>query len=58
MRQPRLKLQRPTPKPGEAAALVYKNSWDCFKKTLRYEGVTGLYRGIVPQMIGVAPEKA
>ncbi|PIO32883.1 hypothetical protein AB205_0079460, partial [Aquarana catesbeiana] len=25
--------------------LVYKNSFDCFKKVLRYEGFFGLYRG-------------
>jgi len=37
---------------------IYKNSWDCFMKVVRGEGVRGLYRGIVPQLIGVAPEKA
>ncbi|XP_045447001.1 calcium-binding mitochondrial carrier protein Aralar1 [Melitaea cinxia] len=40
---------------GEVA---YRNSWDCFKKVVRHEGVFGLYRGLVPQLIGVAPEKA
>ena len=25
--------------------LLYKNSFDCFKKVVRYEGVLGLYRG-------------
>jgi solute carrier family 25 (mitochondrial aspartate/glutamate transporter), member 12/13 len=38
--------------------LAYRNSIDCFKKVIRHEGVLGLYRGIVPQLIGVAPEKA
>ncbi|CAO3672716.1 unnamed protein product [Rhizopus stolonifer] len=38
--------------------LLYKNSLDCFKKVLRNEGFTGLYRGLGPQLIGVAPEKA
>ena len=38
--------------------LLYKNSFDCFKKVLRHEGLTGLYRGLVPQLMGVAPEKA
>eukprot|EP00073_Rattus_norvegicus_P035307 XP_008760194.1 PREDICTED: calcium-binding mitochondrial carrier protein Aralar1 isoform X1 [Rattus norvegicus] len=38
--------------------LMYKNSFDCFKKVLRYEGFFGLYRGLIPQLIGVAPEKA
>ncbi|XP_074652163.1 electrogenic aspartate/glutamate antiporter SLC25A12, mitochondrial-like isoform X2 [Tubulanus polymorphus] len=38
--------------------LMYKNSFDCFKKVIRYEGVFGLYRGLPPQLVGVAPEKA
>ncbi|XP_078460817.1 electrogenic aspartate/glutamate antiporter SLC25A12, mitochondrial-like isoform X2 [Lampetra planeri] len=38
--------------------LMYKNSFDCFKKVVRYEGIIGLYRGLLPQLIGVAPEKA
>ncbi|KAI5107193.1 calcium-binding mitochondrial carrier protein Aralar1 [Silurus meridionalis] len=38
--------------------LMYKNSFDCAKKVLRYEGLFGFYRGLLPQLIGVAPEKA
>lgn len=38
--------------------LMYRNSWDCCRKVIRHEGVLGLYRGIVPQLMGVAPEKA
>jgi solute carrier family 25 aspartate/glutamate transporter 12/13 len=38
--------------------LMYRNSFDCFKKVLRHEGFSGLYRGLVPQLMGVAPEKA
>jgi hypothetical protein len=38
--------------------LAYRNSMDCFKKVIRHEGVLGLYRGLVPQLLGVAPEKA
>lgn len=38
--------------------IAYRNSIDCFKKVIRHEGVLGLYRGLVPQLIGVAPEKA
>ena len=41
-----------------ADEVLYKNSWDCFKKVLKFEGVRGLYRGLLPQMCGVAPEKA
>ncbi|GLV42105.1 aralar1 [Carabus blaptoides fortunei] len=38
--------------------LMYRNSFDCFKKVVRHEGLFGLYRGLVPQLMGVAPEKA
>lgn len=38
--------------------VLYKHSWDCFTKVIRNEGFTGLYRGLVPQLVGVAPEKA
>ncbi|KDR85744.1 hypothetical protein GALMADRAFT_234804 [Galerina marginata CBS 339.88] len=38
--------------------LLYKNSIDCAKKIFRNEGFTGFYRGLGPQLIGVAPEKA
>lgn len=38
--------------------LMYTNSFDCFKKVMRHEGPSGLYRGLVPQLMGVAPEKA
>lgn len=38
--------------------LAYRNSIDCFKKVIRHEGLVGLYRGLVPQLLGVAPEKA
>lgn len=38
--------------------LMYRNSIDCFKKVIRHEGIFGLYRGLVPQLMGVAPEKA
>ncbi|XP_043276553.1 calcium-binding mitochondrial carrier protein Aralar1 isoform X2 [Venturia canescens] len=38
--------------------LMYRNSYDCFKKVIRHEGVFGLYRGLLPQLMGVAPEKA
>lgn len=38
--------------------LMYKNSIDCFKKVLKNEGPAGLYSGLLPQLVGVAPEKA
>eukprot|EP01132_Coremiostelium_polycephalum_P004505 gene4505-5618_t len=42
----------------EASKRIYNNSWDCFKKVVRNEGFLGLYKGLGPQMVGVAPEKA
>lgn len=38
--------------------VLYRNSIDCFKKVLTNEGFRGLYSGIIPQLVGVAPEKA
>jgi len=37
---------------------LYRNNADCFKKTFRNEGVRGLYRGLLPQIYGVALSKA
>ncbi|KAK7427928.1 mitochondrial aspartate-glutamate transporter agc1 [Neonectria magnoliae] len=37
---------------------LYKNSLDCFQKVIRNEGFRGLYSGVLPQLVGVAPEKA
>ena len=37
---------------------LYQNSWDCAKKVVRNEGFRGLYSGVLPQLVGVAPEKA
>ncbi|OJJ44899.1 hypothetical protein ASPZODRAFT_134315 [Penicilliopsis zonata CBS 506.65] len=42
-------------RPGER---LYNNSIDCFRKVIRNEGFLGLYSGVLPQLIGVAPEKA
>uniref|UniRef100_A0AC35GMH6 Uncharacterized protein n=1 Tax=Panagrolaimus sp. PS1159 TaxID=55785 RepID=A0AC35GMH6_9BILA len=38
-------------------AVQYKSYSDCFKKVIRFEGFRGLYRGLPPQIVGVAPEK-
>lgn len=37
---------------------LYKNSVDCFRKVIANEGFRGLYSGVFPQLVGVAPEKA
>ncbi|KAI9008111.1 mitochondrial carrier domain-containing protein [Gaertneriomyces semiglobifer] len=38
--------------------VLYKNGIDCFKKVVKNEGFKGLYSGLAPQLLGVAPEKA
>ena len=38
--------------------ILYKNSLDCAGKVLKNEGLRGFYRGLAPQLVGVAPEKA
>ena len=37
---------------------MYKHSIDCFLKVIKNEGFMGLYSGLGPQLVGVAPEKA
>jgi len=37
---------------------LYKNSLDCFSRVIKNEGFRGLYSGVLPQLVGVAPEKA
>lgn len=39
-------------------ALMYKNSMECARKVFANEGFLGFYSGLVPQLLGVAPEKA
>ena len=51
----RMQNQRSTSYVGE---VLYKNSFDCFRKVIKYEGVLGLYKGLIVQLLGVAPEKA
>ncbi|KAF2399476.1 mitochondrial carrier [Trichodelitschia bisporula] len=43
---------------GRVGEMLYKNSLDCARKVIKQEGVKGLYSGVLPQMVGVAPEKA
>ncbi|RKP21181.1 mitochondrial carrier [Rozella allomycis CSF55] len=42
----------------KGAEVLYRNSLDCFFKVVKNEGPLGLYRGLGPQLVGVAPEKA
>lgn len=39
-------------------SVLYNNSIDCFVKIFQTKGIRGLYSGLGPQLIGVAPEKA
>lgn len=50
----RLQNQRSV-RPGER---LYENSLDCARKVIKNEGFRGLYSGVLPQLVGVAPEKA
>lgn len=36
---------------------IYLSSLDCLEKTLRFEGIIGLYRGLLPPFMAVGPEK-
>ena len=38
--------------------VISTNTTGNFSKVIRHEGFFGLYRGLLPQLIGVAPEKA
>lgn len=39
--------------------VMYRNAFDCVKKVYANEGgVRAFYRGVLPQLVGVAPEKA
>jgi len=51
----RMQNQRSKSYVGE---VMYRNSFDCFKKVIRHEGLLGLYKGLTVQLLGVAPEKA
>lgn len=48
----------PSAVPTGPGIVHYNSIADCFVKTFRNEGLFGFYRGLTPQMIGVAPEKA
>ncbi len=41
-----------------SSTIRYKSSFDCARQLYRNEKVLGFYRGLRPQLLGVAPEKA
>ncbi len=51
----RMQLQRPGIYKKFGA---YKSSLDCLERAFVNEGLNGLYRGLLPQLIGVAIGKA
>jgi len=40
------------------AGSLYRGSFDCFKQVVTQDGVFGLYRGLIPAVVGMTPEKA
>ncbi|OQR91336.1 mitochondrial folate transporter/carrier [Achlya hypogyna] len=43
---------------GGPLADKYKGTWDCTKRIVKFEGVTGLYKGLTPNLIKVLPNGA
>ena len=50
----RMQLQRIAPD----GARMYASTFDCFRQAYRGEGFVGLYRGTLPYLLGVAPQRA
>eukprot|EP00164_Ancoracysta_twista_P015051 GFYU01024717.1.p1 GENE.GFYU01024717.1~~GFYU01024717.1.p1 ORF type:complete len:376 (-),score=114.45 GFYU01024717.1:181-1308(-) len=50
------RIQNQRTVPGETP--MYRNAFDAFGKVFRNEGFAAFYKGLAPQLIGVAPEKA
>eukprot|EP00249_Psilotum_nudum_P006510 c19834_g1_i1 orf=501-1454(+) len=45
-------------RPNIAGVVKYANTWHAFMKILRYEGIPGLYKGIVPNLLKNAPSSS
>ncbi|KAB0795702.1 hypothetical protein PPYR_09763 [Photinus pyralis] len=43
------------PIPAAGQSPLYSGTWDCMKKTVKLEGVRGLYKGMGAPLAGVAP---
>ncbi|XP_002742122.1 mitochondrial carnitine/acylcarnitine carrier protein-like [Saccoglossus kowalevskii] len=43
------------PLPGPGQSVLYKGTFDCALKTIRNEGVRGLYKGMGAPIMGIAP---
>ncbi|KAK9721400.1 mitochondrial aspartate-glutamate transporter agc1 [Basidiobolus ranarum] len=53
-----VKTRLQSQKPDAFGNLRYKGGVHCFKTIVQAEGARGLYRGLVPNLIGITPEKA
>ncbi|EFJ30847.1 hypothetical protein SELMODRAFT_89452 [Selaginella moellendorffii] len=45
-------------RPDSQGSLSYRGGWHAFTETLKYEGVRGLYKGMVPNLLRVAPSSS
>lgn len=46
-------MNQPTPTPGSSP--LYSGTLDCFRKTIKAEGVHGLYKGFIPNWMRIGP---
>jgi Mitochondrial carrier protein len=44
--------------PTDSPATLYRNSWDAFRKIVRYEGFSGIYRGYAATLASFGPFSA
>ncbi|GIZ37987.1 hypothetical protein CKM354_000141400 [Cercospora kikuchii] len=50
----RLQLDKEHAKGAPGQGRMYRNAWDCVVKTVRHEGIRGLYRGLTASYLGVS----
>ena len=52
----RLQLQKSGGKASDPT--FYTSVFDCFKKTAKHEGITALYKGVIPPVLVETPKSA
>jgi len=45
-------------RPSKEGFFKYRNTWHAFEDAIRYEGLRGLYKGIVPNLLRVVPSSS
>ena len=50
-----MKVRMQTQKKVAGEVPKFKNAFDCFYKTVKYEGVRGLFKGLGSPLVGVPP---